>query len=112
MTDTTLTLLDDGRPVAVPARLAGASVRIDPAAAGLGGPGEVELTAVAATLDRPLALDVDERAAYLGVSARARADRLRSLEAPGFALPDLEGRPHALAAHRGRKVFLVAWASW
>jgi hypothetical protein len=112
MTDITLTLLDSGRPQAIPARLAEGSVRIDPAAAGLGPPGEVELEALAAALDRPLALDVAERAAYLGVSARTRGERLRSLEAPGFALPDLDGRPHALAEHRGRKVFLVAWASW
>jgi hypothetical protein len=112
MTDASFTLLDDGRPVAVPGRLAGDAVRIDPSAAGLGGPGDVEVTALAAALGRPLALDVEERAAYLGVSARSRGERLRSLEAPGFALPDLDGRVHALADHRGRKVFLVAWASW
>jgi peroxiredoxin len=29
-----------------------------------------------------------------------------------FTLPDLEGRPHALADYRGKKVFLVFWASW
>lgn len=29
-----------------------------------------------------------------------------------FTLPDLEGRPHALVDYRGKKVFLVFWASW
>ena len=61
---------------------------------------------------RPVALDLDERAAYLGVSASVRAAALASLEAPDFTLPDLDGRPHTLSAHRGAKVLLVAYASW
>ena len=32
--------------------------------------------------------------------------------APDFTLPDVEGRPHALSALRGKKVMLVTWASW
>jgi hypothetical protein len=73
---------------------------------------EADLDEAAARLDRPLAVDREERAAFLGVSARARAERLRSLEAPDFALPDLDGRLHTLAEHRGAKVFLIAYASW
>ena len=61
---------------------------------------------------RPVALDVDERAAYLGVSASSRAKTLASLEAPDFTLPDLDGRLHSLSQHRGKKVLLVAYASW
>ena len=61
---------------------------------------------------RPVALDEAERAAYLGVSAEERGRRLASLEAPDFALPDLEGRLHSLSDHRGVKVFLVAYGSW
>ncbi len=61
---------------------------------------------------RPVALDRDERAAYLGTSAKERARALASLEAPDFALPDLAGRPHSLAEHRGKKILLVAYASW
>jgi hypothetical protein len=48
----------------------------------------------------------------LGTGARERARALRSLWAPDFALPDLEGRLHALSHHRGSKVLLVTWASW
>lgn len=47
-----------------------------------------------------------------GVDARERADALLSLQAPEVVLPDLSGRMHALSDHRGRKVFLVTWASW
>ena len=61
---------------------------------------------------RPVAIDRDERAAYLGVSAAERAKVLSSLEAPDFTLPDLDGRMHTLSAHRGKKVLLVAYASW
>jgi hypothetical protein len=39
-------------------------------------------------------------------------DRLRSLEAPDFTLPDLDGKPHSLSDYRGKKVLLMSWASW
>jgi hypothetical protein len=42
------------------------------------------------------------------VSGRA----LESVDAPDFTLPDLEGRPFRFSELRGRKVVLVAWASW
>ena len=48
----------------------------------------------------------------LGEGAAQRAEALASGEAPDFALPDLDGRMHRLSDHRGRRVFLVAWASW
>ena len=48
----------------------------------------------------------------LGESARARAAALASLEAPDFTLPDPSGRLHSLSDYRGKKVFLVTWASW
>jgi len=48
----------------------------------------------------------------IGEAAEDVADRLRSLDAPDFVLPDLDGRTHALSSFRGRKVFLLAWASW
>jgi hypothetical protein len=80
--------------------------------AALAGPQGVELAAFAAALGRPLALDVAERAAALGTAAADRAAALASLEAPDFALPDLAGRTHRLSEHRGKKVLLIAYASW
>jgi hypothetical protein len=32
--------------------------------------------------------------------------------APDFALPDLHGRMHSLADHRGKVVMLFFWATW
>jgi len=72
----------------------------------------VDLAKRAEVGGRPVAVDVEERAAYLGVSASERARPLAALEAPDFTLPDLEGRLHSLSDHRGKKVFLVAYASW
>jgi hypothetical protein len=83
-----------------------------PAGSRLGDGGVFDLGEVAATLDRPLAVDAAEGAAFLGVSAGERAQALGSLVAPDFTLPDLAGRPHTLSAYRGSKVFMVAWASW
>jgi len=47
-----------------------------------------------------------------GEGASRRAAALTSLDAPDFVLPDLDGRLHRLSDYRGRKVFLVTWASW
>jgi hypothetical protein len=134
----TFTILDAGRPVEVPASVHEGTVRLSAEAvtAALGWelkpqglcrgsvciplpPGSslaradgIDLAELAGLFDRPLAADPEARAAYLGVSAPERARRLASLEAPDFTLPDLEGRLHSLSDHRGKKVFLVAYASW
>jgi hypothetical protein len=70
------------------------------------------IEALVAAGDRPLAVDRDEGVAYLGETALVRATRLASLEAPDFSLPDLAGRRHSLSEQRGKKVLLVAYASW
>lgn len=63
-------------------------------------------------MDLPLVRDSSGETWVLGESAAARSARLQSLEAPDFALPDLDGRQHSLAEQRGKKVLLVSWASW
>jgi hypothetical protein len=72
----------------------------------------LDLTRLAAALRRPFALDTAESVAYLGPAAADRAEPLASLRAPDFTLPDLDGRLHTLGAQRGKKVLLVAYASW
>lgn len=72
----------------------------------------IDLELLAATLGQPLALDADERVAALGAPVAERAASLASLEAPDFRLPDLAGRMHALSEQRGKKVLLIAYASW
>jgi hypothetical protein len=132
------TIIDEQRPTEVGARVDGESVRLPPESleaalgfrlepqglcrgrlcipttgrAGLVHDDGVDLAALAALLDRPLALDAGGRVAALAASAEERSARLASLEAPDFALPDLAGRVHRLSEHRGKKVLLVAYASW
>jgi hypothetical protein len=134
----TFTILDAERAVPVQARVVGARVLLEPGSlrealgwevhdgllcndamcipladeAALAGGGGVDLEGFARALDRPLAVDVAERAAFLGASARERAQALGAQQAPDFTLPDLAGRSHSLAEHRGQKILLVAWASW
>jgi hypothetical protein len=60
----------------------------------------------------PVVRDEAGQVWVLGTGARARTRLLQSLEAPDFALPDLDGRMHTLSEHRGEKVLLVTWASW
>ena len=131
-------LIDDGRTLEVPAQIETGRVRIaaDAVRATLGWelkpqglchgdtcipvrpehgvlhPDGIDLGALAELLRRPLALDVDERVAWLGASATDRGALLRSLDAPDFSLPDISGRLHSLGDQRGRKVLLLAWASW
>ena len=72
----------------------------------------VDLAGLAELLTRPLALDPEARVAYLGEAARDQSAQLMSLRAPDFSLPDLDGQLHSLSDQRGRKVLLVAYASW
>ncbi len=74
--------------------------------------GRVDLAAFAAARGRPLAVEAKARVAALGVAAAERASQLATLEAPDFELPDLSGQIHRLSDHRGKKVLLVAYASW
>src|SRR5258708_6496052 len=75
-------------------------------------PERFNLAALARLLDRPLVHDGAHDAWVFGESARARQEALTSLEAPDFTLPDLDGTMHSLSEQRGKKVFLVSWASW
>jgi hypothetical protein len=135
---TTFTIIDAERAVPVPARVAGERVLLDRAAlkdalgwevhdgllcndamcipladeGALVRDGGIDLTAFARALDRPLTVDTEEGAAFLGTSAHERSQALAAQQAPDFSLPDLDGRLHTLREHRGKKILLVAWASW
>ena len=73
---------------------------------------QVNLTALARKLGQPTLRDAAHAVWCFGEASPARRAALQSLEAPDFTLPDLDGRPHALRDYRGKKVFLVSWASW
>lgn len=72
---------------------------------------KVDLAALAALLQMPLAMDVAARVLSIGEAVEEQASALQA-EAPDFALPDLAGTVHRLSDYRGRKILLVTWASW
>ncbi len=63
-------------------------------------------------MGQPVAASPEHAVWSIGEAAKDAADRLLSLEAPDFTLPDMDGKPYSLSSFRGRKVFLLAWASW
>lgn len=74
--------------------------------------GRLNLAALWRRSGQPVVHDGASRHWVLGSGAAQRGAALASLQAPDFDLPDLDGRVHTLSAYRGRKVFLVTWASW
>ena len=69
------------------------------------------LLAFADLVHQPVAHDEALSVWYFGLRSDQR-QTLASLEAPNFTLPDMEGKLHSLSDFRGKKVFLVTWASW
>jgi hypothetical protein len=74
--------------------------------------GRFNLSAFARYLGAPVVHDDGAAVWLVGEAAETRRDALRSLEAPDFRLPDLDGRLHSLSDYRGKKVLLLTWASW
>jgi hypothetical protein len=131
-------LIESGRAVPLPAEVVGDRVRVPASAvqaelgyelkpeglcsgdacfpvrdrAALVAGSTLDLGELARLTGRPLALDLGEGAAALGTALGDRLASLQGLEAPDFTLPDFSGRRHTLSAHRGKKVLLIAYASW
>ena len=72
----------------------------------------VNLAALARHRGQPIAHDAEGRVWVFGRPGELRDATRRSLVAPDFTLPDLDGRLHSLSQLRGRKVLLNSWASW
>jgi hypothetical protein len=88
-------------------------VPVPPAHAGeFAAGGRYNLAAIAELLGQPIVADEEHHTWCVAEAAAERARTLKSLDAPDFSLPDLEGRMHSLSEYRGKKVLLVSWASW
>ena len=70
----------------------------------------VDLEVIAERLNMPLIHDESVGLWCLGPEAGGRA--LTSAVAPEIELPDWRGETFRLSGLRGKKVLLVAWASW
>jgi hypothetical protein len=70
------------------------------------------IAAFARLRGQPVVSDPTGQAWAFGDAVPERRASASSLAAPDFTLPDSEGNPHSLSDYRGRKVLLLAWASW
>jgi hypothetical protein len=76
------------------------------------GDGRFNLAGFARHIDQPFVHDDRAGVWLFGEAPATRRDALRSLEAPDFTLPDLDGTLWSLSQFRGTKVLLLTWASW
>lgn len=74
--------------------------------------GRVDLVAVAEALSRPTLVDASVNSLVVGSSAVDRSAALEGGQLPAFELPDLDGAVHRSEEWLGRKMLLVAFASW
>ncbi len=73
--------------------------------------GRLAAPALAERLGMPLLHDEANDLWALG-PATVTGRALETAVAPELELPDVDGNPFRLSSLRGRKVLLVAWASW
>jgi hypothetical protein len=74
--------------------------------------GRFNLAAFARLVEQPIAVDQAHQVWSFGPPAWEWRSRVGTSVAPDFALPDFQGKIHRLSDYRGRKVFLLCWASW
>ena len=63
-------------------------------------------------IGKPILHDETRETWLLGAGHKERSEKLTSLEAPDFRLPDLDGEFHSLSDYRGKRIFLTTWSSW
>ena len=72
--------------------------------------GRIDVRRFADHMGMPLVTDDEHGVSALGPRAGGRV--LADVALPEIVLPDFDGDPFDVAGLRGRKVLLVAWASW
>ena len=72
----------------------------------------LDLLGLGEVLGRPVAIDQAESAASIGAATAAHGAELLAGVAPDFSLPDLTGKEYSLSSFKGKKVLLIAYASW
>jgi hypothetical protein len=70
------------------------------------------LSEFARLLEMPAAVDAKNAVWYFDPRTDEQDRYLKSLIAPDFKLPDVDGKEHSLSDFRGKKVLLITWASW
>src|SRR5206468_541975 len=73
-------------------------------------PERFDVRGLADKLGMPIVHD-DEKGLY-ALGPESGSHFLTTAALPDITLPDLDGNPFSLSSLRGKKVLLVAWASW
>jgi len=76
------------------------------------GDGKLDASVLSETLGMPLVADAAHGIWALGPETKVTGRALITAVAPELELPDADGNPFRLSSLHGRKVLLVAWASW
>ena len=74
--------------------------------------GRIDAAAVSERLGMPIVADAAHALWALGPETAVTGRALTSAVAPELELPDADGNPFKLSSLHGRKVLLIAWASW
>jgi hypothetical protein len=74
--------------------------------------GRLDVAAIAERLGMPLVPDAAHGVWALGPETTVSGRALTTAVAPELELPDRDGNPFQLSSLLGKKVLLVAWASW
>jgi peroxiredoxin len=72
----------------------------------------INVSGLAQRLKQPFAVDRETGTWSFGPIPETRTPFLKSAVAPNFELPDRKGKLIRLSDFRGKKVFLMTWASW
>ena len=78
----------------------------------MGADGRLDAQVIAERLGMPLVADEANRLWSLGPETAVTGRALTTAVSPDLTLPTATGEPFSLASLRGKKVVLVAWASW
>ena len=70
------------------------------------------LSELAKTLHQPTLHDDKQDVWMFGARPDSQMKFINTLEAPNFTLTDWKGTQRSLSDFRGKKVFLITWASW
>jgi hypothetical protein len=138
MSKTSFTMIEDGKAASIAASLDGSVVRFETAPV-LGALGwtqrpeglchgdvcipisgrpdlitdqGIDLVALGDVLGRPVAIDAAQSVVSIGAPTDTHGDELLGGRAPDFTLPDLTGKEFSLSSFKGKKVLLIAYASW
>ena len=76
-----------------------------------GDDGRIDVAVAASRLGMPIVHDEAQGLWSVGPST-VTGRALATADAPDVVLPDRDGNPFRLSSLHGRKVLLVAWASW